>query len=64
MAAGLFKIFDEIISTMISTEEKFQPHPESVRIYKELYRNIYLKTYLRPVLLCRWGAEITGYKEN
>ena len=64
VATGMFNTFEAAVEAMVAAGEVFQPQGESARVYDELYRDVYLKTYLKLAPLYKRGSEITGYKEN
>ena len=58
---GIYSSLDEAIDNMIKIKRVFEPDPNHVQIYKELYANVYSKMYqaLEPLYL--QIQQITGY---
>jgi sugar (pentulose or hexulose) kinase len=58
---GLHRGFDEAVKEMTRVGRTFEPHPENVRLYDALYRQVYRKLYGRLRPLYEQIRAITGY---
>ena len=61
VGCGLFKTFEEAVSSMVKKGRTFEPIAANHRIYDDLYREVYLQTYSRLEPLYQKIAEVTGY---
>lgn len=61
VGCGMFKSFEEAVSSMVKKGRTFEPIAANHRIYDDLYRQVYSKTYGRLEPLYRKIAAITGY---
>jgi sugar (pentulose or hexulose) kinase len=64
-AVGLhiYASFPEAISGMVTHETRFEPNPEAVSIYQELYHRVYQRMYAALAPLYEEIRDITGYPE-
>lgn len=44
-ACGVFNTVDEAVDNMVRFVDTFTPNPENVKVYDDLYRNVYMKLY-------------------
>ncbi|MFT6154257.1 MAG: sugar (pentulose or hexulose) kinase [Bermanella sp.] len=58
---GLYSDYDVAINKMTSVGDVFEPNAEAVKLYDQLYKNVYLKMYQRLKPLYQQIKEITGY---
>jgi sugar (pentulose or hexulose) kinase len=58
---GLHPDFATAVREMTRVGQVFQPEPQHVRIYEQLYRKVYCRMYRRLQPLYREIREITGY---
>jgi len=61
VGTGLYPDYATALQQMTHTGDRFEPVPENVAIYDQLYRKVYLKMYGRLNPLYRSIREITGY---
>ncbi|HVN71094.1 MAG TPA: FGGY-family carbohydrate kinase [Desulfomonilia bacterium] len=63
VATGMHATIEDAVKSMVRKGRTFEPNPESVKIYNNLYHDVYKKLYtvLEPVN--RRIAQITGYPE-
>jgi sugar (pentulose or hexulose) kinase len=61
---GIHPSFEAAIAKMIKYDSAFEPNPQNVALYRELYEKVYCKMYaaLRP--LYRKTREIIGYPDR
>jgi len=52
------------VAEMTHIGKTFEPNPENIKIYDELYNRVYLKMYDRLVPLYKEIQDITGYPAN
>ena len=64
VGVGMFDSFDHAVSAMVETGQKFYPDETNSRIYKDLFHDVYMKTYDALAPLYRRSTEITGFSEN
>ena len=64
-AVGLkyYPDFNAAVAAMTRGKDFFEPDPENQKIYRELYRRVYLKMYKTLLPLFAQIREITGYPE-
>jgi sugar (pentulose or hexulose) kinase len=64
-AVGLhiYASFPEAIFGMVTHETRFEPNPEAVSIYQELYHRVYQRMYAALAPLYEEIKDITGYPE-
>ncbi|PAV26659.1 carbohydrate kinase [Tamilnaduibacter salinus] len=60
---GLHPDFDTAIDRMTRVGDRFEPDPETHRLYDRLYREVYCRMYDRLQPLYQSIREITGYPE-
>ncbi len=58
---GYHKDYATALSAMTRTGDVFQPNPQSVKIYEELYTRVYKKMYPQLQSLYKEIRDITGY---
>lgn len=58
---GLYSNYDVAINKMTGVGEVFVPDAEAVKLYEQLYKNVYLKMYQRLRPLYKQIKKITGY---
>ena len=58
---GLHADFATAVREMTRVGQVFQPEPQHVRIYEQLYRKVYCRMYRRLQPLYREISDITGY---
>lgn len=58
---GVYQSFDEAIENMTRVGRVFEPQPGNVRLYRQLYEDVYLKMYRQLQPLYRSIRQITGY---
>jgi sugar (pentulose or hexulose) kinase len=61
VGCGMFPSFEQAVSSMVKKGRTFEPVAASSRVYDDLYRQVYSKTYTRLEPLYRKIASITGY---
>ncbi len=61
VGCGMFRTFEDAVASMVKKGRTFEPVAANHRIYDDLYREVYLKTYSRLEPLYQKIAEITGY---
>ena len=61
---GLYPTIPDAIEKMVSYTTVFQPQPDSVNLYRNLYERVYAKIYHALEPLYREIREITGYPEK
>jgi sugar (pentulose or hexulose) kinase len=61
---GIHSSFEDAVQRMVRYERVFEPRPENVEIYGNLYRRVYMKLYDALRSLYREIREITGYPER
>lgn len=44
-ACGVYKSVDEAVNNMVRFVDTFTPNPDNVKIYDDLYKNVYMKLY-------------------
>jgi sugar (pentulose or hexulose) kinase len=64
VGTGLYASFPEAINGMVTHEKQFDPDPEAVRIYEELYDRVYQRMYDALAPLYEEIRDITGYPEK
>ncbi len=64
VGVGMFGTFEEAVGAMVETGQTFYPDEHRSRIYDDLFKDVYLKTYDALAPLYRRSTEITGYSEN
>jgi len=64
VGVGMFKDFESAVESMVEVGQEFSPNTESVQIYNELFKDVYLKTYNALTPLYKRSTEITGYSET
>ena len=60
---GKYKSVDEAIKKMVIYARVFEPNPENTKIYKALYKDVYLKMYKKLEPFYKRMREITNYPE-
>jgi len=60
---GYFETFPQAIAAMVSHQTQFEPDPQAVEIYEQLYDRVYLRMYNALAPLYAEIREITGYPE-
>ena len=63
VGSGFYPDIETAAREMTSVGSVFEPNPESVKIYDELYKKVYCKTYRRLRPLYRAIQAVTGYPE-
>jgi sugar (pentulose or hexulose) kinase len=58
---GLHSNYQVAIKKMTGVGQVFEPNPEAVQLYDQLYKNVYLKMYKRLKPLYKQIKTITGY---
>lgn len=58
---GIYKDFEEAVHNMVREKDVFLPNPENVKIYDQLFRDVYLKIYPALSPLYHRVSDITGY---
>jgi sugar (pentulose or hexulose) kinase len=61
VGTGMFPSFEEAVASMVKKDRVFDPVPANHRVYDDLYRDVYLKTYGTLEPFYKKIAEITGY---
>ena len=61
---GFYASFAEAVDTMVSTGRVFEPDPDNVAIYKDLYARVYQKIYKVLGPLYAHIKDITGYPSS
>jgi len=64
VGVGMFKDFESAVDTMVEVGQEFSPNADSNKIYQQLFKDVYLKTYEVLAPLYKRSIEITGYSEN
>jgi sugar (pentulose or hexulose) kinase len=64
VATGIFGDFETAVNSMVHVGQEFLPDSEKSRIYGELFKDVYLKTFNALTPLYKRSTEITGYTEN
>jgi sugar (pentulose or hexulose) kinase len=59
----LFPDFHQALKSMTRVKHIFEPLPENVKIYQDLYQRVYLKIYKKLLPLFKEIRDITGYPE-
>ena len=60
---GCYASFDEAVQSMVKIQRVFEPVPENVVLYRDLYENVYQKIYRALKPLYGRIKQITGYPE-
>jgi sugar (pentulose or hexulose) kinase len=60
---GIYPDFDQAIAAMTRVGQVFEPQPELVKTYDDLYHQVYLKMYKQLQPLYQSIREITGYPQ-
>jgi sugar (pentulose or hexulose) kinase len=55
--------FDEAVQRMVKIQRIFEPDPENVALYKDLFENVYQKIFPALKPLYDRIKQITGYPE-
>jgi sugar (pentulose or hexulose) kinase len=63
VGCGLHADFGAAVAAMTGSQRTFEPRPEQVRIYGELYHQVYKSMYRRMQPLFRRLKRITGYPD-
>jgi len=58
---GAFDTLEDATESMVNIADVFNPNKENIKLYKELYEDVYLKMYDRLDLLYKRIREITSY---
>jgi sugar (pentulose or hexulose) kinase len=61
VGTGMFASFDEAVASMVKKGRIFEPNAQNHRIYDDLYKGVYSKTYGALEPLYKKIASITGY---
>jgi sugar (pentulose or hexulose) kinase len=61
VGCGMFPTFEEAVGSMVKKGRTFEPDAVNHRVYDDLYRGVYIKTYPKLEPLYRRIASITGY---
>ena len=64
VGVGIFKDFESAVDSMVHVGQEFSPNTENSKIYNELFKDVYLKTYEALAPLYKRSTEITGYSET
>ncbi len=60
---GEYSSMDEAINNMVDYAHVFEPNPENTKLYKALYKDVYLKMYKKLEPFYKRMREITNYPE-
>jgi len=61
---GLFATLDQAVNNMVHVQKIFEPEPDNVKIYRQLYSRVYSKMYKALKPLYSQIKDITGYPEK
>jgi len=61
---GIYPGIDEAVNSMVRVKTLFEPDPENVVIYRQLYTKVYKRMYKALAPLYSQIQEITGYPEK
>lgn len=58
---GVYKDYTDARNHMTRTKDTFEPNPENVALYQQLYSQVYLKMYRQLKPIYQTIKQITGY---
>jgi sugar (pentulose or hexulose) kinase len=61
VGTGMYATFDEAVASMVRKGKTFDPNPQTHRIYSQLFKEVYKKSFDTMDPMYRKIAKITGY---
>jgi sugar (pentulose or hexulose) kinase len=63
VGCGYYENYSDATKVMTRIESTFKPDPDRVKLYDELYRNVYKKMYKQLKPIYQQIKKITGYPQ-